>query len=66
MKTFYGVVHITKRASLFAIAPNFNFVVSGEFSRGNFAAERGWCFFASAIPGALWTENVVETCNASL
>src|SRR5579862_5440356 len=60
---FDAIVDVAIRARLRAITPHFDLTAIG--GEGDFAANSGWGFFAAAIVGAEWTEDVVEAGDAS-
>lgn len=64
--SFDAVVDVHQAAGLFAVAPDFDFVVAGERGLGDLAAQCGGGFFASAVVGAVDAVDVVVSGDAGL
>src|SRR5579871_2434519 len=60
-----AIVDIAEGPSLLAIAPDFDFGTSCQFSGSNFTAQCRRRFLAAAVVGSKRTEDVVEAHNAS-
>ena len=58
--SFDAVVDVHETAGLIAAAPNFDFMLSGEFCFHYFSADGRGRFFPAAIPRAPGTVDVVE------
>ncbi len=61
---FDTVVDVHEATGLFAVAPDFDFFLAGFTRINDLAANRGRRFFASAIPGAVRTIDVMEPRHA--
>lgn len=61
---FEAIGDVHEGAGLIAVAPNFNFVFSGEFRRNDFAADGGRCLFSTTVPSAEGSVNIVESSDA--
>jgi prepilin-type N-terminal cleavage/methylation domain-containing protein/prepilin-type processing-associated H-X9-DG protein len=59
-----AIIDIHEGAGLFAVAPDFDFVLSGKFGADDFATNGGRRFFAAAFVGAVRAVNVVVTSHA--
>lgn len=57
--TVEAVVNEHEATRLLAVAPNFDFVMAGQFRGDNFSADRCWGLLAAAIEGAVGTINIM-------